>query len=233
MKKYRGVTFIETVVAIGIFAVVMLGTSVFFARMWEINSFTYEIGIASFVASRGVDEAAQNIRKARPAENGAFAIEYADDDEITFFMDYDYDGVAERIHYFVADEKFQMGVREPDMTVTPVAYAAGDEIVMDAANYIVNEAEGYATFEYYGDDGEIYSYADVEESRLTLPIDTGEIKMIKILLFVNPDPVRKPNNVRIQSFIVIRNLTYFCPLDDGLDAAHTPGRVARTSESLA
>lgn len=209
MKKYRGITLVETLVSIGIFSIVMLGTSIFFVRMWEVNSFTYEIGIASFVANRGIEEATQNIRKARPAENGAFAIEYADEDEITFFMDYDYDGVAERIHYFVENERFQMGVREPDLSTTPISYAEGDELVIDAANYIVNESNGYDTFEYYGDENEAYSYGDVDSNKLTTPIDTGDIKMVKILLFVNPDPIRKPNNVRIQSFVVIRNLTDF------------------------
>ncbi len=209
MQVYRGVTFVETLISIGIFSVVMLGTTLFFVRMWEINSFTYEIGIASFVASRGVEDAIQNIRKARPAENGAFAIEYADEDEITFFMDYDYDGVVERIHYFLADERFQMGVREPDMTTVPITYADGDEKIIDAANYIVNEEGGYDVFEYYGDTSEIFSYDDIDDAKLLYPIDTGEIKMIKILLFVNPDPLRKPNNVRIQSFVVIRNLTDF------------------------
>ncbi len=209
MTFYRGVTFVETVVSIGIFSVVMLGSTLFFVRMWEINQFAYEVGIASLVASRGVDEAVQNIRKARPAENGAFAIEYADADEIIFFMDYDYDGVAERIHYFLADARFQMGVREPDLTTTPISYAAGDEFVIDAAEYIVNEEGGYDVFEYYGGDSEIFSYANVDDAKLSHPIDAGDIKMIKILLFVNPDPIRKPNNVRIQSFVVIRNLGDF------------------------
>ena len=209
MKKYRGITLIETLVSIGIFTIVILGTTIFFVRMWEINSFTYEIGLASFIASRGIDEATQNIRKARPAENGAFAIEYADDDEVIFFMDYDYDGVAERIHYFVADEKFQMGIREPDLSTTPISYAAGDGIVREAADYIVNDASGEPVFEYYSDENEIYSYDDVANNKLEAPIDPGDVKMIKILLFVNPDPIQKPNNVRIQSFVVIRNLTDF------------------------
>ncbi len=209
MHVYRGVTFVETLISVGIFSIVMLGTTLFFVRMWEINSFTYEVGIASFVANRGVDEAIQNIRKARSAENGAFAIEYADEDEMIFFMDYDYDGVVERIHYFLADERFQMGVREPDLTTTPVSYASGDEFVVDAAEYIVNEEEDYDVFAYYGTDSEIFSYDNVDDAKLTPPIDTGDIKMIKVLLFVNPDPLRKPNNVRIQSFVVIRNLGDF------------------------
>jgi hypothetical protein len=209
MKKNKGITLIETVVAIGIVSIVMLGSSMFFVRMWTINSFTYEIGIASFIASRGIEEAAQNIRRARPSENGSFAIEYADDDEIIFFMDYDYDGVIERIHYFIQDQKFLMGVREPDLTATPVTYAPGNGEIFDAANYIVNDAMGFSIFEYYGDSGEIYSYDDVSENVLSTPADPSQIKMVKILLFVNPDPLRKPNNVRIQSFVVIRNLTDF------------------------
>ena len=209
MRYYRGVTFVETIVVIGIMSVVMLGSSLFFIRMWRMHQFTYEIGIASFVSSRGINQASQDIRAARPAENGAFPIVSASEHDIVFYMDYDEDGVTERVHYFVEDQKFKVGVREPNLSVIPPTYAAGDEVVKDAASYIVNQSTGYSTFEYYDDESAIYAYGDIVGEALSLPVDTGKIKMIKILLFVNPDPLRAPNNVRIQSFVVIRNLADF------------------------
>ncbi len=209
MRNFHGVTFVETIVVIGIMSVVMLGSSLFFIRVWRMHQFTYEIGIASFVSSRGIEQMTQDIRTARPAENGAFPIVLADRHEITFYMDYDDDGVAERIHYFIDNQKLKMGVREPNLAVVPPTYANGDEIIKEAASYIVNQSTGYPTFEYYGDTGAIYKYSDITGKALATPADPSAVKMVKILLFVNPDPLKAPNNVRIQSFAVIRNLADF------------------------
>lgn len=212
MKNYRGITLIETIVSIVIMSVVMLGSSIFFVRMWNLNSFTYEVGIASFVSSRGIKKAEHDIRAARPAENGAFPIVLADDHEIIFYMDYDDDDVAERVHYFVEDQKFKIGIREPDLSVVPATYADGDGEINDAADYIVNESMGQSTFEYFGEDSAVFSYNDLDGAAYTTPLsedDLGSVKMVKILLFVNPDPLKKPNNVRIQTFVVIRNLADF------------------------
>lgn len=214
MRKmfYRGVTFVETVVVIGIMSVVMLGSSLFFVRMWRTHQFTYEIAIASFVSQRGIEKAEQAIRAARPSENGSFPIVSADDHDIVFYMDYDEDGVAEKVHYFVDDQKLKIGVREPNLSVVPATYADGDETVQDAASYIVNESTGFPTFTYYDVNSEIYGYADIEGEAIETPVSNdklGDVKMVKILLFVNPDPLRAPNNVRIETFVVIRNLADF------------------------
>ena len=212
MRNFRGVTFVETIVVIGIMSVVMLGSSLFFVSMWRTHQFTYEIAIASFVSQRGIQKAEQTIRAARPSENGSFPIVSADDHDIVFFMDYDEDGVAERVHYFIDDQKLKIGVREPDLSVVPPTYADGDQAIQDAASYIVNETTGFPTFMYYDVDSEIYEYADIEGEAIETPVsndDIGDIKMIKILLFVNPDPIKKPNNVRIETIVVIRNLADF------------------------
>lgn len=212
MIYYRGVTFVETIVVIGIMSIVMVGSSLFFVRMWQTHQFTYEIAIASFVSSRGIQKTEEDIRSARPSESGSFAFVTADDHDIVFYMDYDEDGVAERVHYFIEDQKLKVGIREPDLSVIPPTYADGDESVEEAASYIVNESTGYPTFTYYSDAEQIYAYGDLDEAALVTPLSTddlGSIKMVKILLFVNPDPIKKPNNVRIQTFVVIRNLADF------------------------
>lgn len=209
IKNYKGVTFVETIVTIAIFSIVMLGSSIFFVRMWQVNSFTLETGIASFVADRGVEKAGEDIRRARQAENGAFPIVLAEEHSFVFYADYDADGVTERVHYFVQDQKFQVGVTEPNMSGYTAIYPDGDQIITDAADYIVNETEGYATFQYYGEQGKVFSYENSDDFLLSEPVIPSDVKMVKILLFVNPDPVRAPNNVRIQSFVVIRNLTKY------------------------
>ncbi len=206
----RGVTFVEMIVTIAIFSIIILGSSVFFVRMWTIHRFTLETGIASFIAQRGVDEAVEHIRRARSSQNGSFAIASADSDSIHFYDDYDDDGTVERVHYFLENGTLWRGVTEPMVDAGGIiTYAEDDDTVRSIADHVINQSLGEATFTYYGTDGKAFSYDDVAENILTLPVTLAHIRMVKIVLYVNPDAVRAPNHVHIQSFAVVRNLAIY------------------------
>ena len=209
IKTYRGITFVEMVVTIAIASIVMLGTSLFFVRMWTSYHFTIKSGIASLIASRGVEETVNLMRKAQPAQNGAFPIALADDHEFIFYADYDDDDVVERIRFFVDGDEFKRGIVEPDNSTPPV-YNGTETIKVIARNVANNIASGEPVFEYYDIDGEIYEYSDIEGKALETVATPGDIRMVKITLYINPEPVlRSPDDVRIQSFVVVRNLTEF------------------------
>ena len=108
MTVKNGMSLVEMLVAIGIFTMATVGFSVLFVNTWRSQSFTIETGIASFIASRGVDKVVGVIREARQADNGAYAIESADDFSLTLFGDSNNDGVTERIHYFVENNTFKI-----------------------------------------------------------------------------------------------------------------------------
>jgi len=208
-KKYRGVTFVEMIVVIAITSIIMLGTTMFFARMWTSYQFTFKSGVASFVASRAVDDAIGMMRKAQQSQNGAFPIEMADDHDFVFYADYDDDDVVERVRYFVEDDVFKMGIIEPNNN-RPPTYDGTEEVRELARNVRNDIASGEAIFEYYDIDGEIYEYDDIEGKALETMATPADIRMVKIVLYINPEPIfRSPDNVRIQSFVVVRNLTEF------------------------
>ena len=208
-KKLGGITFVETVVVIAITSIVTLGTSLFFVKMWSANHFIIKSGIASFIASRAVEDAVNTMRKAQQAQNGAFPIELADDHEFVFYADYDDDDVVERIRYFVEDNTFKMGIIEPNDDMPPTY--TGTEVIKDLANNVRNDlASGEAIFEYYDMSGKIFEYSDIEGKAMETMATPADIRMVKIVLWINPEPVfRSPDNVRIQSFVVVRNLTEF------------------------
>ncbi len=208
-KKYKGVTFVEMIVTIVITSIVILGSSLFFVNMWTSYHYTFKSGVASFVASHAVEDAVNTMRKAQQAQNGAFPIEYANDHEFIFYADFDDDGVVERIRYFVENDTFKRGITKPDNSMPPVYN--GTEVIQDIAKNVRNDiASGEAVFEYYAMDGEIYSYSDIEGKALATVATPADIRMVKIVLWVNPEPIyRSPDNVRIQSFVVVRNLTEF------------------------
>jgi prepilin-type N-terminal cleavage/methylation domain-containing protein len=208
-KTYRGVTFVEMIVTIAVTSIVMTGASLFFVKMWTTHHFVFKSGVASFIASRAVEDAVSMMRKAQQAQNGAFPIELADDHEFEFYADFDDDGIVEKVKYFVEDSTFKREVTEPGSDLPPVYN--GSVEVRDVAKNVRNDiASGEAIFEYYDIDGEIYEYDDIEGKALVTTATPSDIRMVKIILYINPEPIfRSPDNVRIQSFVVVRNLTEF------------------------
>ncbi len=208
-RTYRGVTFVEMIVTIAITSIIMIGTSLFFVRMWTTHHFVFKSGVASFVASKAVEDAVSVMRKAQQAQNGAFPIELANEHEFEFYADFDNDGVVEKVRYFVEDDTFKREVTEPGNDVPPIYN--GNVEVRDIAKNVRNDiASGEAVFEYYGIDSKIYKYDDINTKVLATPVTPADIRMVKIVLYINPEPVfRSPDNVRIQSFVVVRNLTEF------------------------
>ena len=114
-KTRKGITLVETITVIAIMSLMLLTMTVFFMRMWQINQFSLELGYATMVASRGVDQAVKNIRRASRGGNGAFAVESAGRTEMIFYANYDDDEAIERVRYFLneTDHTFNVGVILP------------------------------------------------------------------------------------------------------------------------
>lgn len=201
-------TLIEMIVTVAIFSIVLTGLSLFFVRLWNSQGFILETGIASLIATRGVDNAVGRIREASTSESGAFPIVRATSTEFEFYVDYDNDNDNDKLRYFVDDvnDKFRVGIVEPSATI-PVLYngtnCSGGEVCQDVSDYLVNDV-GDPVFQYYD---EFNNYIDPDDTGGVVP--PGQIKLIKILLYVNPDPDQAPDNVKVQSYVHIRNLSNF------------------------
>lgn len=192
----------ETIVVISIMSFVILTMAVFFVRVWQMNHFSLELGYATMVASRGVDEAVKNVRRASRGGNGAFAVESADRMEMIFYANYDDDEEIERVRYFLdADDKtFNVGVTQlDDGAVPPTYHYQTEEVVSRVADFVVNNPL----------DEPIFTYYNLQNEELVFPVNSAQVSMVKILLFVNVDEIKQPNNVRIESYVVMRNLSTF------------------------
>lgn len=196
-KQTKGLTLIEAVVAIAIFTIAIQGLTLLFAKSWKINSYTLQTGMASFIASRGVQTTIDVIRNARQADNGSFTIVSADDNNLIIYSDIDKDSTVERVHYYVDSGIFKVGITEPTSDVPP-KYPTGDQLVKSVADYVVNNA-----------DDPIFSYFDINNTLLNTPATVNEVKMVRVYLEVNIDPARTPNNIVIQSYASIRNLSEY------------------------
>lgn len=203
-KNPKGMTLIELLVAIGVMLIVMEGFTLLLVRVWDTNKFILEEGIASSAASHATNKIISELRRVRQGNNGDFPVESGSSFDLKAYLDVDNDGVTERVHYYLdtdADE-LKKGIANP-LDTTPVTYPEGDDSVMTLTTYVVNTDDN-PVFYYYN-----RNYpGDTANNPLVVPLGSSvsDVKLIRVHLLVNIDPVHAPNNINIESFADLRNL---------------------------
>lgn len=201
-NNIRGMTLVEVLVAIAIMLIAMEGFTLLFLKSWDTNKFILEEGMASAAASRATGKIVSQLRSTRQADNGDYPVESADDFDLKVYMDIDKDGVTERVHYFLdqATDQLKVGVTNP-VAGTPVSYPAADDTVSILANYVVNENTN-PVFYYYNQN---YP-GDTVNNPIATPATIDQIRLVRVHLYVNINPVHAPDNINIESFADLRNL---------------------------
>ena len=199
-KTRKALSLIDTIIAIGIFALGIQAFTLVFIKVWNNNAFIVEEGEASLIASRMVNEAVKNIRKARQGDNGAYPVQSGDDYNLNLYIDFDNDGLTERVHYFLENETFKVGITKP--SGNPPVYPLGDQEVRNLANYVINDFLDQPVFSYYNRD---YP-GDLAGNPLEVPINPGDVRLVKIKLFVNIRANKAPDHINIESIAELRNL---------------------------
>lgn len=202
-KKYKGMTIIEVMVAIGIFSMGIVGFSMLIVNSWKSYSFIYETGQDTYIASRIVNLVVNDLRKVKQADNGDYPIKSASDFDLVVYIDIDDDSKSEKVHYFLDQDNnvMKVGISEPSSDNPPV-YSSGDDVVETLASHVVNDSDK-PVFSYFGanyfDDGVPFS----------TPVISGKISDIRIVgveLLVDVRPYNSPDHVAIRSFSQLRNL---------------------------
>lgn len=202
-QKNRGMSLTEVMVAIFIMLIAITGFTYLFLSSWKTNKFVLEEGLASAAASRTTNLLVSELRRVRQADNGDFPLESGGSFDLKAYLDVDRDGVTERVHYFLEDQQLKKGVTEPTGSA-PVSYPAADDSVTVLADYVTN-TESQPIFYYYNGN---YP-GDAVNNPLATPVVVGNVKLVRVRLFVNIDPINAPNNVVIESFVYLRNLVNY------------------------
>jgi prepilin-type N-terminal cleavage/methylation domain-containing protein len=196
----KGLTLIETLISIAIFAIGIEGFSLLFMHAWKNNSYTLEMGQSSMAVSQGVNTIVGYLRSARQSDSGSYPIKSANDNDIIVYSDYDRDGATERIHIYKSGTSILMGVTDPTTTM-PKTYPSGDQQVFTLAVRIVN-TPSEPIFYYYDKN---YAGGSAQSSLVT-PANVSDVRLMKIHLKINIDPNRAPDNIELQTFVEMRNL---------------------------
>ena len=197
-KKQRGITMLEVVIVITIFAIIILAWNNLIIKTYKSSSFGQEQLEAIRQAQRGIETMTKEIREMSTAENGAYALELAGDNEIIFYSDVDQDVLTEKIHYYINSSTLYKGVTEP--TGDPLEYDPNNEVINVLASYVNNSST--PMFTYFNDQ---YPF-DTENNPLPAPTRLIETKLIHLFLRINIEPTRAPNDFDVESDVQIRNL---------------------------
>lgn len=143
--KNHGFTLVEVLVAMFTFALLaalVAGFAVYYLQSYNFSFVeNQQIGVAQY----GLTTIIREIREARLADNGAYAIEQAEDTNFIFFADVTNDGRSDRIRYFLNGTELQKGVTEP--TAVPVTYPSANEQIKTMVADV--DTAGAPIFTYY------------------------------------------------------------------------------------
>lgn len=200
LKNNSGMTVIEMLTAMFVFSLIMGGAVYLLSQIYKNYGFSMEQGMSVNSVQHSLKIMVEEIRGACQSDGGAYPIQEADDNDFTFFSDIDEDGITERIHYYKENESIKKGVSRP--SGTPAVYPIEDEEVTTISEHVVNTALE-PLFLYYNTN---YP-ADQVNNPLSAPVSPlMDIRLVKIDLNFNLDPNRAPDNIRLESFIELRNL---------------------------
>jgi hypothetical protein len=185
---------LETIVYIAVFAFVMLAITNAMISFYQANRYTLEQMSQLDSARKGLNSMIFSLREAAYSESGAYPLEEAGANSITFYSDADNDGTIERVRYFMTGNDFQRGIIKP--VGIPAVYNAGSETVTTVARYVRNAEQGM----------NIFAYFDTAGSQMVSPFILINIRWIQIKLIVNVNPATMPNEFTLRSSATLRNL---------------------------
>lgn len=141
-------------------------------------------------ARLGIDKLVKELRQAEEPADGSEKMPVANENEITFYLDVDNDGFAERVHYFVGNSKLVRGV---------VDYSQGTGYTGAEAQTEIAE---YVT-------GLSFQYFDQSSQEITPPLDEAaeraQVRLVSVSIFADADTSAPPDAFEIESDVRLRN----------------------------
>lgn len=189
----RGLTMLESLVWVSLFAVAMLAITSSLLSFYRANSYAIQQGQAVVSAQHGMDAAVRTIRETAYSSQGAYPVLSMGANSFSFYANTDTDPFIEQVRYFMQGTSFVQGTIEP--SGDPPAYTAA-EATSTVADYVRNIERSISTFHYYDSAGvEITDYSQI-----------AKVRFVTVDLVVNIDVNRLPNELTLHSSASLRNL---------------------------
>jgi prepilin-type N-terminal cleavage/methylation domain-containing protein len=196
IKKNKGFTVIEMLITLFILTLIGIALITFQIDLFSLNKFSNNNLIAQEDARRALKNISAEIRSLSPSSLGAYALVQTATSSFTFYNNIDSDSSVEKIRYFLAGSTLKKGITKP--TGNPLTYNPTNEIIIALVHNIANATT--SIFNYYD------TNYDGQSDPLTEPVDTAQVRLIKINLIIDADPLKPPAPLYMTTQISSRNL---------------------------
>jgi len=198
MKK--GFTLIEFLISVSIFTGVFLVVAIMQKDIIFFNKTLYDSLAASEEGKLAMKTMSAELRSMQSSNNGSYALVEASTTAITFFTDMNGDGIKEQIRYYMSTTSAYVLMKQViKPTGNPLTYNASSAVYSQAA-YDVKNTAATPVFLYYD------SEYDGTTSSLVFPISPQQVRLVKITLVIERDPIKAPNPTTYSTQVSLRNL---------------------------
>lgn len=193
----RGITLVEIVLVVGIFAMISVAVTGLQRDIFVNNKFSADSLTGIQDARSIISTMVRELRSASAGNTGAFAIIQASTSTVSFYSDTDGDTLKEQIRYYLSTTTLMKGTIKP--SGSPLTYNPNNEKISYLA-YNVRNSSTTPLFEYFDSD-----YVGTS-SPLVQPVTTTQVHLVKINLMIDVDPYKAPLIKTYTSQVNIRNL---------------------------
>jgi len=191
-----GFTIIEVLVSIFILTLIVSVVYSFQKDVFSLNRIISDSLVAQEEARRNLKTMTAEIRTASPSSLGAYAIAQTATSSFIFYSNIDGDSFKERVRYFLDGTTLKKGIIKP--SGAPLAYNPANETIIDLAHDVANTTT--SIFSYYD------TNYDGTTQPLAEPINVSVVRLVKITIVIDHDPLVSPGHITLTTQISIRNL---------------------------
>jgi prepilin-type N-terminal cleavage/methylation domain-containing protein len=196
MKKYsQGMTLIEMLVVIGIFAVMSVAIGNTILIFYKTHSYSISQADEVESARRGLTKWMSDVKELTYGEDGSYPIRSIGTHHLAYYSDTDQDNSVEYVVYELATTTLRKYTY--NATGTPVTYNLTTPDNTEVLSlYVQNINQGTSTFLYF----------DTNGSPLSTTSPLVDVRYIQARFIINIDENRYPGEFMLRSSVAPRNL---------------------------
>ncbi|MFT7506998.1 MAG: prepilin-type N-terminal cleavage/methylation domain-containing protein [Acidimicrobiales bacterium] len=192
----KGMTFVEMIVVVSLYTILMLAVSNSIASFYKVNAYTIAQSYQVYNARIGVQQLTQDVREMTFADDGTFPLARMEDHIIGFYSDIDRDDSVEYVEYELATSTVLTKRIYNANATSPIYDTSLPDETHILSEYVQNLIQGTSTFSYFDTNGVL----------ATATSSVTDIRYVQMKSIVNIDPVREPGQFMLRSSAALRNV---------------------------